>query len=332
MIIDVHTHIVPEHFPDVGSRSAGAKWPVMEHTEPAQANVMYEGRNFRTVLDRCWDTARRVLEMPDQGVDRQVLSPMPRLLNYDLGEGDALDLARYINETIVKMIEDEPERFYGLGAVPLHHAEASTRELQNIKDMGLLGVEVQTNIAGANLGDPEFRPFLKQAERLGLSIFSHAQNPTFNDRIVGQEGANSVGFPVENAFAMAGVITGRVLEECPDLRICFSHGGGTGVQLLPRMHNQWSNGGALRELLPKSPMDYARQAYYDDVVFDNTTLRYLIDMVGVSQIVVGSDYPFGGNFRFEVSPNSEFEAIGLTVEEREAIGSKNALRFLGIEG
>lgn len=331
MIIDVHTHVVPEHFPPVAGRASGARWPIVEHTESGTANVIYEGKNFRTILDRCWRSARRVEELESMGVDRQVLSPMPRLLNYDLPADDAVDLAHHINKFIVGMVEEEPERFYGLGAVPLQHVDRATKELTRIKDMGLLGVEVQTNIAGKNLGDPEFRPFLREAERLGLSVFSHAQNPTFMDRIVGSEGANSVGFPIENAFAVAGVITGRVLEECPGLRICFSHGGGTAMQFLPRMQNQWSNGGALKNLLPKSPMEYARQAYYDDVIFDSTTLRYLIDMVGSSQIVVGSDYPFGGDFRFALKPEAEFDELGLTEDEREAIGSRNALRFLGLE-
>ena len=55
MIIDVHTHIVPEHFPSVGTRPAGHCWPSMDHVEPGTANVMIAGRNFRTVLERCWD-------------------------------------------------------------------------------------------------------------------------------------------------------------------------------------------------------------------------------------------------------------------------------------
>jgi len=330
MIIDVHTHIVPENFPDVGDRNAGDRWPCMDHAEPGKANVMYGDKNFRTVLDRAWDIKRRIDDMPLQGVDKQVLSPMPRLLDYDLNESDGIELARYINEYILKMMEGAPDRFYGLGAIPLHHVEASTKELQRIKDMGLQGVEVQTNIGGRNLGDDEFRPFLREIERLGLAVFSHAQNPTFNDRIVGDAAANSVGFPIENALAVAGVISGGVLEELPGLRICFSHGGGPFMQLLPRMENQWNGGGALRQALPKSPSEYARMCYYDDVIFDNRTLRYLIDMAGSKQVVVGSDYPFGGNFRFEVHPESEFNDINLTEEERSDIGYKNAFRFLGV--
>jgi aminocarboxymuconate-semialdehyde decarboxylase len=327
--IDVHTHVVPEHFPPVGGRKAGTRWPQMVHGGSGKANVMFEGRNFRTVLDRCWNVGRRITEMPEQGIDKQVLSPMPRLLDYDLDPDDALDLSRYINEDIARMMDEAPDRFYGLGSVPLQDVALSTRELERIKALGLQGVEVQTNIGGKNLGEPQFLPFLKEVERLGLCVFSHAQNPTFNDRMTAAA-QNSIGFPVENGLAVAGVITGRVLEECPDLRICFSHGGGVFAQLLPRMQNQWKGGGDLKELLPKSPIEYAQQCYYDDIFFDVRTLRYLIDVVGIRQVMIGSDYPFGGNFRFEVKPDQEFDELGLSQEERVAVGSENCLRFLGI--
>ena len=329
MNIDVHTHIVPETFPAVGNRKAGVGWPIMDRPAPDTANVMFSGENFRTVLDRCWSVPRRVSELPEQGIDKQVLSPMPRLLAYELNPTDGLDLARYLNDTIVAMIAAEPDRFYGLGAVPLQDPAASTKELTRIQDMGLRGVEVLTNINGKNLADPEFRPFLKEAERLGLAIFSHAQNPTFAERVVGPAAAqNAIGFPIENGLAAGGVVTGGVLEECPNLRICFSHGGGVFTALLPRLQNAWSRPGPLHDALPKSPMDYARMAYWDDVLFNNTTVRYLIDIVGISQVVLGSDYPFGTRLQ---TPDDEFANLGLSDSEREAVGSLNALRFLGLD-
>ncbi len=71
MIIDVHTHIVPEQFPPVGSRMAGAGWPVMDHTAPGTANVMINGSNYRTVFANCWDVPTRVAAFPAEG-DRDV--------------------------------------------------------------------------------------------------------------------------------------------------------------------------------------------------------------------------------------------------------------------
>ncbi len=330
MIIDVHTHIVPEHFPPVGARAAGHHWPSMEHAEPDTANVMIAGRNFRTVLSRCWDAPRRIREMaePDYAVDRQVLSPMPELLAYRLTPEDGRDLARYLNEVLIRMVEQAPDRFYALGSVPLQDIELAIAELEHLKGLGLHGIEILSNINGKNLGDPEFLPFFQAAERLGMPIFVHAQHPTFMDRVVGPTFLeNAVGFPIEGALGIASVITGKVMEACPKLRLAFSHGGGTFMQLLPRIENAWHKNPAIRDHLPQAPSAYARMFYYDDIFFDNRTLRYLLDSVGSSQVMIGSDYPF--MFRDQTAA-AEFDAMGLTAEEREAVGSGNCMRFLGL--
>ncbi len=331
MIIDVHTHIVPEHFPPVGGRAAGAGWPSMDHTAPGTANVMIEGANYRTVFANCWDVPTRLAALPSEGVDRHVLSPMPRLLDYELSASDGLDLARYLNEVIGGMVREAPDQFYGLGSVPLQDPALATQELSRLRDQGLLGIEVTTNIAGKNIGDPVFRPFLKEVERLGLAIFSHAQFPSFRDRLPGSMTENSVAFPIENALALSSAIIQGVFEDCPDLRICFSHGGGAFPFMLPRIENQWQGGGPFKQALPKSPTEYARMAYYDDVTFDHRATRYLIDVMGASQVLIGSDFPFGGTWRSRVHADDEFEALGLTAAEREAIGSANCLRFLGLD-
>lgn len=330
MVIDVHTHIVPENFPPVGDRACGNRWPFMKHTEPGKADVMITGRNFRTVLDRCWSLPRRLREMaePDYGVDRQVLSPMPELLAYRLEPRDGLDLARFLNEVLADMLEQESERFYALGSVPLQEVNLAAEELRRIKSLGLHGIELLSNVNGRSLGEPEFLPFFKAAEELDVPIFVHAQHPTFTDRLVGPAFlANSVAFPLEGALGIASMITGKLMEACPKLRLCFSHGGGTFTQLLPRLENAWKKNSNFRELVPKPPSEYARMFFYDDVFFDNRTVRYLIDTVGVSQVMIGSDYPF--MFR-DQSPEREFDELALGAQEREWVGSQNCLRFLGL--
>ena len=119
MNIDVHTHIVPESFPPVGNRPAGDLWPKMESQGLDDAgfeksNVVISGRNFRTVLDRCWSSQRRIDEMPSEGFDKQVLSPMPELLAYRLTPDDGLALSRVLSETIARMMDYDPNRFFGL--------------------------------------------------------------------------------------------------------------------------------------------------------------------------------------------------------------------------
>ena len=332
MIIDVHTHIVPEHFPPGVGRVSGDQWPYMDHTEPGKANVMIGGRNFRTVLSRCWDVSRRIADMPEEGVDRHVLSPMPELLAYQLAPEDGRDHCRHLNETIASMMDAVPDRFYGLGAVPLQDVEMSTAELQGIKDLGLQGVEIMTNINGKSPGDAAFRPFFNELANLGLSVFMHAQRPTFLDRVIGPPAmTNSVGFPIENGLAGASLITSGLLEECPTLRVCLSHGGGVLAQMLPRMNALWGRrAGTNPEGFSKTPIEYAKMLYYDDILFSVDSLHYLMKTVGHTQLVVGSDYPFMS--RSMMPPLSEeFEGLELSSEQVEAMSSGNALRFLGLD-
>ena len=332
MIIDVHTHIVPEHFPSAVGRIAGDQWPYMDHTEEGKANVMIGGRNFRTVLSRCWDVSRRIADMPGEGVDRHVLSPMPELLAYQLPPEDGRALSRHLNETIARMMDAVPDRFYGLGTVPLQDADMATAELQGVKDLGLHGIEMMTNVNGKSPGDPQLREFFKEIENLGLSVFIHAQRPTFLDRIIGPPAlTNSVGFPIENGLAGASLITSGLLEECPGLRICLSHGGGVLAQILPRMNALWGRrAGSDLEGSAKTPIDYARMLYYDDILFSVDSLHLLMKTVGHTQLVVGSDYPFMS--RGMMPPLAdEFAGLSLSAEQVEAMSSGNALRFLGLD-
>lgn len=331
MVIDVHTHIVPENFPPVGNRAAGNRWPSMDRIGAETANVMIAGRNFRTVLDRCWSVPRRLGEMAaaDYAVDRQVLSPMPELLAYRLDPEDGRDLARYLNEVLMRMVDEAPDRFYALGSVPLQDVALATEELRRVKSLGLHGVELLSNVNGKSLGEPEFLPFFKAAEELDVPIFVHAQHVTFMDRVVGPPFIeNIVAFPLEGALGIASMVTGGLMEACPNLRLCFSHGGGTFTQMLPRLENAWHKNPNFHALMPRKPSDYARMFFYDDVMFDNRMVRYLIDTAGARQVVIGSDYPF--QFR-DQSPEDEFDDLRLTAEEREWISSGNCLRFLGLE-
>jgi aminocarboxymuconate-semialdehyde decarboxylase len=123
------------------------------------------------------------------------------------------------------------------------------------------------------------------------------------------------------------------------LRLAFSHGGGTFPFFLPRFEHGWSGnwnneppeegkGGPLRQQLPRSPMEYARMLYYDTLLFDGRAIQYLKEIVGTSQIVVGTDFPFVPR---EKPVGKTLFSMGLSEEELEAVTWRNCLRFLGVE-
>jgi aminocarboxymuconate-semialdehyde decarboxylase len=335
MIIDLHTHIVPEHFPP----STVDRWPSMDHFEPGRAKVMISGNNFRTVTEQCWSHSRRIADLEKEGAGAQVISPMPELLSYWFKPQDGLAMARYTNDQIAKMCQAQPKRFYGLGMVPLQDPDLSARELAPMKQAGLLGVELGSNILGKSLGEERFLPFFQEAEKQGMAVFVHALHPTFNDRFPATERLiNAIGFPTEGGLNIGSMLAAGVFERCPALRVAFSHGGGTFPFFLPRLENSWSGrwdgqppaaGAApseLRQALPRSPVEYARRLYYDTLLFDSRAIRYLIDTVGATQVTVGTDYPF---FPREQPIGKTLRSV-VNDQEWDLVSEKNVLKFLGL--
>ncbi len=151
-VVDVHCHIVPAEFPVATSC---IQWPRMDHRDGGKAMVMIGKREFRLVDSRCWDTARRIADMNEEHVGVQVLSPMPELLSYWIDKHDALSLARHVNRAIFEMIQAAPERFDGMGMVPMQDPELAASELQSLqREYGLAGIEIGSNILRKSPGDP----------------------------------------------------------------------------------------------------------------------------------------------------------------------------------
>ncbi|MGH8691008.1 MAG: amidohydrolase family protein [Burkholderiales bacterium] len=326
--IDIHTHIVPENFPPYAGKGKDVPWPSMAEAHACHRHVMISGKLYRTVADGSWSVPRRIEEMSAMRVSRQALSPMPELLSYWLPLDDARVLIRYLNDQIAGMIALAPERFVGLGAVPLQDTDAAIRELEFlIKDLGFPGAEIASHVNGVSIGDARFEPFFAAAERLGAAIFVHALRPAGQERIVGAFAEQAVCFPGDVALACASMITGGIASRHPQLRIAFSHGGGTMSILMPRLVHAWNVFPKAKESLAESPAVIARRFYYDELVFEPKAVRFLVETFGQTQIVLGTDYPFAlGDAR----PMNTLEKTGLDETILAAITSSNARRFLGL--
>jgi aminocarboxymuconate-semialdehyde decarboxylase len=300
----------------------------MADAHACHKHVMISGKLYRTVSDGSWSVPRRIEQMSEMRVTRQVLSPMPELLSYWLPLDDAKVLIRYLNEQIAEMLQAAPERFVGLGCVPLQDTDSAIGELQFLKsDLNFPGVEIASHVNGVSIGDARFEPFFAAAERLGAAIFVHALRPAGQERIVGAFPEQAVCFPGDVALACASMITGGIASRHPKLRIAFSHGGGTMSILMPRLVHAWNNFPKAKESLQESPATIARRFYYDELVFEPNAVRFLVETFGESQIVVGTDYPFAlGDWK----PLETLKTSGLEERVLTGITSTNARRFLGL--
>ncbi|TWO68664.1 amidohydrolase [Caenimonas sedimenti] len=325
--IDVHAHVIPHDFPSYLGAKVPTDWPSMAPAHECHRNVMIAGKVYRTVSDKCWDTAKRLEDLPGMGLALQVVSPMPELLSYWMAPADAQPLLRYLNDQIAGMVDESNGRLAGLGAVPLQDVDLAIRELEYvIKTLGFPGVEVGSNINGAPIGAPQFDPFFEACEALGAAVFVHAIRPAGMDRLVGPAPLQQVlGYPGDVGLAAASVITGNLLVRRPKLRIAFSHGGGTLGLLLPRLQQGWGVFPALKDSVAEAPVDQARKLFYDTLVFDMPTLRFLADSFGSSQLMIGTDYPFNFHDR---TPVERIEAAGFDEATVTALVQGNAERFL----
>jgi aminocarboxymuconate-semialdehyde decarboxylase len=289
---------------------------------------MIAGKNYRTVSEKCWSTSRRLADLPAMGLELQAVSPMPELLSYWMPAADAQQLLRFLNEQIAQMVAESQGHLTGLGAVPLQDMQAAIRELEHIMGpLGLAGVELGSNINGRPIGAPEFEPFFEACEALGAAVFVHALRPAGMERLIGPAPLQQVlAYPSDVGLAAASVITGGLITRRPNLRLAFSHGGGTLAMLLPRLQQGWGVFPALRESIAVSPTEQARRLYYDTLVFDDATLRHLAGLFGDTQLMIGTDYPF--NFH-DNRPAARIAQAGFEGDATERLLRGNALGFLG---
>ena len=327
--VDIHTHVVPENFPAYAGKHQAAPWPSMVAAPACHRSVMISGSVFRTVPSQSWDGAARLIDMDQLGLERQVLSPMPELLSYWLDKDDGARLCRHLNEDIARMTQAHPARFSGLGAVPLQDVTLAIAELDYLMhELGLAGVEIGSNVNGIPIGAAQFMPFFAAAEDFGAAIFIHPLRPTGMDRLVGPAMLEQVlAFPGETGLAGTSLITGGIMARHPQLRIALSHGGGSFANLVTRLQHAWTIFPALQDLLSVAPLTTAKTFFYDSLVYNQTVLRQQIDLFGITQTMLGSDYPFVIQ---ETDPLQRIQELGLDSARQDLLLRHNALRWLGL--
>jgi aminocarboxymuconate-semialdehyde decarboxylase len=227
-------------------------------------------------------------------------------------------------------VRARPQRFAGLGTLPMQDVKGSIAELERcMVKLGLKGVEINDHINGRTLEEPEFRPFWKAAEQMGALVFFHQAGETLvTARSTRYHLPNTIGNLVDRSVTFATLVFGGVMDECPDLKICLGHGGGYTCYGIGRLDHGWKTRAEARVNTTRPPSTYLRRFYYDCIVYTEPALRFLIDTVGADRVLFGTDWPYDMALDWPVSWILSMPS--LTDEEKELILSKNLERLLGI--
>ena len=322
-IIDVHTHFVPNGWPDLGEDQ-----PWLRVESEAEAVIMVGSQEFRRVQANCWDAETRLAEMDADGVDTQVVSPTPVFFGYDQPCGEAEKVARIFNDVALEICEPGGGRLVPFCQVPLQDPDAACRELERAVSAGHRGVEIGNHVGDRDLDDEGIVTFLQHAAALEVPVFVHPWDLPDSPRLSRWMAQWLTGMPAETHLSILAMILGGVFDRVPEsLRICFAHGGGSFAFWLGRLENAWHQRNDIIGTSAQPPSSYVGRFSVDSVVFDPASLRTLVDVLGARQVMVGSDYPYPLGER--PVGNVVQRASYLSRADRELILSGNGRRFLG---
>jgi aminocarboxymuconate-semialdehyde decarboxylase len=326
--VDAHSHVLGEETIRLLAQEAPKAAPELKDVGASGGTLEIGGKVVQKPLPReIWDLDMRLRDMDANGVDVQVLSTVVFTFYYGHEPALARACAAIQNEQIAAVVRQKPERFCGLGTVPMQAPEMAADELRGaMTKLGLHGAMIGTHINGRNLDDPTLEPFWAAAEDLGALIFIHPMPGAAADRLGGYYLRNLVGLPFETTISAICLVFGGVLERHPKLKVLLSHGGGFVPYQAGRFQHGWQVRPEARKTLHTSPSESIGRLYYDTILHSKTALEYLITTAGADHVLLGSDYPFDmGN----LDCVARVRALSVDPNDKDRILGRNATGILG---
>jgi aminocarboxymuconate-semialdehyde decarboxylase len=291
--IDMHTHILPKTMPNWTEKFGYGKFIHLESNADGSANMMQGGNFFRRIVENCWDESLRIKEYEQFNTQVQVVCTIPVMFSYWANPKDCAELSRFLNDHIAELVQQYPKHYIGLGTIPMQDTEEAIKELERIKSLGLVGIQIGSNINDKNLSEDEFFPIFEACSRLGLAVMIHPWQMMGFDSMKKYWLPWLVGMPAETSRAACSMIFGGVLERLPKLRVCFSHAGGSFLPTLGRIEHGFNCRPDLVAIDNQvNPREYVGKFWVDSITHDIDALKYILNMQGSKRVCLGSDYPF----------------------------------------
>jgi predicted TIM-barrel fold metal-dependent hydrolase len=264
------------------------------HTAPEIADRIEELTGKRPHIDAydSPDLGKRVREMDEAGLDRQLVCQGAGVYADQLPATQALEIVRQSNEILAERVAPHKDRLMGITALSLKNIEASVQEVERTAAQGFRAVLLYPHVDGEMLVDtPAMEPIFAKISELDLPIFLHgagtAQDPTLA-RL--EDGGAGVAYAVlsdgEVAECCLRMIASGLFDRHPNLRIVIRSSGGGIPLLLHRFF--WKHKGPQGE--KRYSEIFLEHFFIDCASSDARTLAFLIDKLGDNNIVFGSDY------------------------------------------
>jgi predicted TIM-barrel fold metal-dependent hydrolase len=237
-----------------------------------------------TAHRRLYDLDLQLSDMDEAGIRVSVLSCL-------LGWSAPLADCRYINDDLGAIQRKYPGRFIGLAQAPVLEGQVAYDELRRaIRDVGLCGVTITSQVDGLSLDSPKLYGFYEQVCELDVPIFVHpALVPTGYEHLKDYDLPRVLGREVDLTVATTRLIAGGIFDRFPNLKIVMAHFGGGIAAVKDRLVAKGYRFGTLKRPFA----EYYDKLYFDMAGFEGGLTALSCGFLGIrpDRLVFASDYP-----------------------------------------
>lgn len=327
MVIDSYAHVFPKPLIEA-----------LDHVRPSA-----ELAALRSQSPYMFELDRRIAYMDDHGFDLQVLILARPPVWLGMERKDIHRISRIANDSIAEYAAQRPDRFFGVGVLPVVDGEMMIEFERIHSELGLRGVLIFSNIEGRPLDDESMWPLYERAAALGFPIWIHPQHAAYYPWIRQEVLDRVLGWPFDTSLAMCRLVYGGVFERFPEIKIVTHHMGAMIPYFAARIdafarstaaeYARLGIGERIGPDLTGPAIDHFRRFYNDSISNGSPeAVRVAMNFFGADRILFGTDFPFGPD-NGETWPLDELRTIR-TMEmselDREKILHGNAEKLLGI--
>jgi len=246
---------------------------------------------LRKIPSAYFDVGLKLAAMDGAGIALTALSindPGPEWFGDD---GPAV--ARMANDFVAGVVREHPTRFFGLCVLPLQDMNATLIELDRcVRQLGMKGILLYTNLAGKFPDEPEFRPLFARAVELDIPVLLHPAKPVTIDVVKGYEMTSTLGNMFDNTIALTRLIMSGILDEFPKLKLVCPHLGGTLPYIIGRLDHQVTVLKRGPRNLTRTPGEYLTQVWLDIVSPLPLAMKFAHELIGPDHLLYASDHPW----------------------------------------
>jgi aminocarboxymuconate-semialdehyde decarboxylase len=316
MITDVHCHYVPAAFWRFAlTRPEFAVTVKRREGEAIDLDIRGTHFGLNTTF---FDMTKQAERMQRDGVQRTILSLATPFIDYHLEASLTVEAATVFNDGLAAAIAPRRSRFGGWALLPMQDPDAAARELRRcVRDHGLIGGHVASNVRGVYLHDPRFTPIFETAVELDAPLFVHPADPLGRDRTREYELTVVAGYLFDSTVNVLKMVCSGFLDRWPALKLVCAHGGAFTPALRARMQREVDTNPQLRRTLTRPVGAYLQQLFVDSICFEPAMLRYVADVLPVAHVLLGSDAPFPLSFDPDRVAEAQVDiAVGAVTDEQ----------------